>query len=149
MSVDTLPPAPRGPDDGPPPDPRKLTTELIEGFRRVIAEKGHFREVACRKLHVNYATFRRWMSLGKKYPDGIYATLRSTVHEAEADAENAMLDLVLGQARIDAKHAEWYLERKFPQRWGRGRGEFSRMMKEFAELKKLMAERDAHTDAKD
>jgi hypothetical protein len=141
-SIDTLPPAPHGPDDDLPPEPRKLTPELIEAFRRLLAEKGHFRIVACRKLHIGWSTFRRWLDLGAKYPEGIYGHLLATVLAAEADAENAMLDLVLGEARLDAKHAEWYLERKFPQRWGRGRGDFARLMRELNEVKKLLLERE-------
>lgn len=129
---------PLPPDDGA-PIPRKLTLALIEGYKTLISQ-GHFREVACRKLGIRHDVFRRWMALGSKYPGGIYATLRHTIHEAEADAEHNMLALIIAGAASDPKHAEWYLERKFPQRWGRTRGDFAKILKELAELKKAQAD---------
>jgi hypothetical protein len=48
-----------------------------------------------------------------------FAKLAAGVVRAERDAEIAMGALVCAAAKVDAKHAEWWLERKFPKRWGR------------------------------
>jgi hypothetical protein len=131
--------APRNPDDGPPP-PRKLTEAVIQGVRRIILE-GNFRSVAAKRMRVGLRTFDRWMALGRRYPEGIYGRLRQAVLEAEAAAERlAVRGVLLAGHTEDARHLEWWLERKHPERWGRYRGELADLKKDVAELRKLIGE---------
>ena len=137
MDDAALPPPPPNPDDVPPP-PRKLTPEVIAGFRQIILE-GNFRAVAAKRLGIGQRTFHRWMALGKKYPDGVYGRLRQAVLEAEAAAERlAVRGVLLAGHTEDARHLEWWLERKYPERWGRGRGELVALTREVAELRKMI-----------
>jgi hypothetical protein len=127
------------PDDGEPPS-RKLNDDLIKAFRRVLFE-GNFREVACKRLRIGRSTFHRWMDLGKRYPSGIYGRLRDTVLEAEASAERLALRTILAAGHTeDPKHLQWWLERKYPQRWARYRGELRTLQKEVAEIRKMLGE---------
>lgn len=140
MAGDTKPPP--NPDDGKPPDPRKLTDALIEGFVRLLLA-GNFRQVAAKRLGVHITTLRRWMRLGRRYPDGIYARLRSAVLAAEAEFEASAVAQIRVAGADDPAHLEWLLERKFPMRWGRFRGELGLLKKRLAELEKaLAADRD-------
>ncbi|VTS00782.1 Marine sediment metagenome DNA, contig: S01H1_L02418 OS=marine sediment metagenome GN=S01H1_08263 PE=4 SV=1 [Gemmata massiliana] len=122
------------PDDTP-PAPRKLTPELTEAIAAIILS-GNFRYVACKRVGIGQRTFKRWMALGKKYPSGIYGGFRRVVVAAETEAETRAVAAIIRAGQEDAKHLEWWLERKFPQRWGRGRGELLELKREIAELRK-------------
>jgi transposase-like protein len=108
----------------------KLTKARHAGIVRMIAS-GSYAEVAARANGVDPATFYRWMKRGEEaetddkgkpldFDDDRYCVFREAVKEAEAKAE------VLAVGRIQQAAASgtwtasaWYLERKYPDRWGR------------------------------
>ncbi len=131
--------------DEPDPPRRGRRTKLTPGVLEMairLTLRGNYRHVVARALGVHPATFRAWMRTGGKFPDGIYGRLRRGMMKAEA-AEIRMLALITEAARDDAKYACWFLERRWPQRWGRSRGEYAELKRKLARLEKLMDAQDA------
>lgn len=146
MSANTIDPPddPDDPDDGPGPNPddgnrsgrpTKLTGELAEAFCALLIS-GCFRSVACRTLNLHPRTLRRWLKAGAKYPTGIYGNFARAVVSAEAEAEAKAVAEVLAAGRGDPKYLCWWLERKFPHRWGRDRADLMKLKRDIADLTK-------------
>jgi hypothetical protein len=95
-----------------------LTPELQEKLTASI-RAGNFRYVACLWVGLGERTFDTWMKRGKERPRTVHGVFRRAVLEAEKAAEMRCVALIMKAASGDAKHAEWWLERKYPQRWGR------------------------------
>jgi transposase len=100
--------------------PATLTPEKQEKIFTAI-RAGNYRDVAARWAGVPLRTFRRWCQRGRKAKSGVFKEFWHALLEAEQSAEILMVGLVVRAAKINAKHAEWWLERKFPDRWGRER----------------------------
>src|SRR4051812_16727640 len=100
----------------------KITPELVAQLVKAV-RAGNFREPAARSCGVSVRTLRNWLARGKQFPEGLYGELLHGLMEADAAAELEMIRRVRSAAKDDAKHAEWWLERKYPERWGRYRGE--------------------------
>lgn len=113
--------------------PTLLTTAVQEKICQSIRE-GNYQDVAARSAGVPVRTYRRWVQLGKKEKSGIYHDLWHAVIEAEADAEITCVRIVMHASKEDAKHAEWWLERKFPARWSSNRKELSQLRRDLNEL---------------
>lgn len=126
------------PDDAGPPAPRKLTEAKIEAVAAIILQ-GNFRQTAAKLVGVDPATLSRWMKLGRRYPDGLYGKLNQVVLRAEAAAEGRAVDAIMAAGRAgEVKYLCWWLERKFPQRWGRHRGELYELRRQVRELERLV-----------
>lgn len=90
----------------------KLTPERSQKIVDAI-RAGNYREVAAQWGGIDIATFCRWM-IDPREP---YRAFREAVIAAECEAEvRAVAEL---QRTDDPKHREWWLERKFYERWGR------------------------------
>lgn len=98
--------------------PTKLTHETQEKILLAIRD-GNYREVAAQWAGVSPETVSRWMRRGEREGKGDYYEFRQAVLEAEQHAEIVMVRLVRAGANTDPKHAEWWLERKAHDRWGR------------------------------
>lgn len=94
--------------------PSKFTEETRAKILECI-RAGNFREVAARAAGVGKSTFHHWM----QSEDERFADFQAEVEAAEQDAEVAMVGIVVAAAATDPKHAQWWLERKHPERWGR------------------------------
>lgn len=92
----------------------EIRAKLLEALRG-----GNYRGVACQWAGVDDSTLRRWMRKGLDEPDSEWAKFREEVIEAEQSAEVRAVALIMRGAESDPKHAQWWLERKFPERWGR------------------------------
>lgn len=111
--------------------PSKLTPDRQRAIVLAIAS-GSYCTVAALANGVDESTYFRWMKRGKEAPrdpdtdapvipeDERYCEFYEAVKEAEAKAE------VLAVGRIQQAAAQgtwqasaWYLERKYPDRWGR------------------------------
>jgi hypothetical protein len=115
----------------------KLTDAMILGIMQVILD-GNYRCVAAQRFNVLPERLRKWIALGDKYPDGIYGRLRWAVLEAEAEAEAASVKAI--KSDPDPKSQQWWLERKFNDRWGKNTFEMRMLKKEIAELKKMFTD---------
>lgn len=97
----------------------------------LLIKKGNYVNVAIRASGISMKTFLRWME--KASLDNIrkcktkedlkeiepYVRLAHDVHQASAEAESDLLEVVQGATQQDWQAARFILERKFPKRWGR------------------------------
>lgn len=141
---DELPPPPQNPEDEP-PIPRKLTEGMIRAAVALLT-KGHFRTVVAQRMGIGYTTWKRWLALGKRFPDGLYGQLRAKVLQAEAAAEEKMIATILEAGKDDVEHLKWYAERKWPQRYGRYRGELGEIKRRLKQLEQAEDEYGAAAD---
>lgn len=109
-------------------------TQAIHNLIVNSIKKGNYRETAFRLAKVPKRTFCRWIANGKKKSAGIYHNFYEAVIEAEGYAEHVCVDVILKAAKVDARHAEWWLERKFPERWARERHEVHELRRQVADL---------------
>jgi transposase len=128
------------------PRQTKLTPELIGTICQYVGE-GNFRHIAARGAGVPLRTFWNWCKQGKKYPEGIYGTLLQSLQEAEKSAEIAVVRAVMEAAKSDPKCGQWWLERKFPQRWGRNRVEITDLKARMDVVEKRLAEQSGDVPA--
>jgi len=98
--------------------PPKLTVEMTDRLCQALSA-GNYRTPAAEWAGIAFSTFCEWMRRGKAQKVGEYRDFRRRVLEAEKAAEIRAVGLVMAAAKDDAKHAEWWLERKFHERWGR------------------------------
>lgn len=118
--------------------PSGLTPEIRELICQSIRE-GNFREVAAKWVGVPLRTFWDWCSKGKCDTEGPYFELMQAIQEAECAAEMKMVEQVYKAATQDPKHAQWWLERKVPQRWGPNRHELAQLRQRLNEIEKAHA----------
>lgn len=126
----TPPPAPRG-------RPTKLTDELALAICQCILD-GNYRHVAAKRFGVHRATLSRWLNCGKEFPGSIYAIFRDMVLEAEATAEVRFVQAVIQGGLDDPWLMLAFLERKYPLRYGKFRGQLGEMKKRVIQLEKLL-----------
>jgi hypothetical protein len=99
--------------------PNKLTKEMQDKLCAYIAE-GQYITTACRLVGVDYATMRRWILQGEQDMSGKFYEFQEAISQAEALAEAERVKLILQAGKYDDWKANaWYLERKFPEKWGR------------------------------
>ncbi|MDP3938165.1 MAG: hypothetical protein Q8R92_08505 [Deltaproteobacteria bacterium] len=94
--------------------PTKLTPEIQDKIVEAISG-GNYKEIAAEWAGIAPDTLGRWLSRAREP----YLTFRRAVLEAERTAEIRCVALIMKAAGEDAKHAEWLLERKHHERWGR------------------------------
>jgi hypothetical protein len=103
---------------------RPRTLETADGQAKVdrllnALRGGNWREVACEWADIPVSTFCDWMREGEAGKPESSVDFRKRVLEAEKAAEIRAVALVMKAAEDDPRHAEWWLERKHPDRWGR------------------------------
>jgi len=101
--------------------PEKINFELIESLCEDIAQ-GFSYEKAALNNGIAASTFFKWMQLGRK-PDseGVYCHLVNKVVEASDFSEAEALQLIRSAATLGRnwKATAWYLEKRFPEKYGR------------------------------
>lgn len=82
---------------------------------------GNYRNVAAEWAGITPGTLRQWMRRGRsnRKADAPFRDFRRRVMEAERGAEIFMVAKMMKAAEEDPRHALMWLERKFPERWGR------------------------------
>src|SRR5262245_15774067 len=117
--------------------PTNLTNEV---FNKIVAlvRAGNFREAAAAKCKVPLRTLYHWLKRGRQEDEGIYAKFLQGVQEAESSAEINMVAVIVRGARQDPNHAKWFLEKKFPKRWGSQSRELRQLQQEVKELRGLL-----------
>jgi hypothetical protein len=106
--------------------PTKLTPDLqnkiIEGIKA-----GNFPATAAAIEGIAESTFYRWMKWGRERKSGLFREFWEAVKNAERFAEAYHVQNVRKAADGDLEHgvrpqwqaSAWWLERKFPKRWGK------------------------------
>lgn len=106
-----------------------MTPEVVDRICSAL-RAGNFRATAAQFAGVSIRSFQDWMRLGKEHGSGLYGDFRARVIEAEKSAEIGAVALIMKEARTDAKHAEWWLSHRFPERWAdRSRAEYRAALK--------------------
>lgn len=98
--------------------PTKLTPDVREKLLTAI-RAGNYRRPACKFAGITDRVLRMWLERGEKQPGSVYGAFARELHAAEEMAEIRAVGFIAAAARNDWKAAGWYLERKFPKRWGR------------------------------
>lgn len=106
------------------PRKSKLTPELIKEAVDLV-KLGNYIETVCQYLGIGETTWYRWMQEGEKAKSGIKRDFWESIKRAEAHAEIRNVQIIqkaADKAKDDPKlwvAAMTFLERKFPERWGR------------------------------
>ncbi len=103
---------------------------LIEAIGATL-QAGHYAHVACQIVGVKEASYYAWLERGEaaiatrragghlNAREALYAEWAETIASASAAAEARAVQVVVDAMPTDARHAEWFLERRYPRRWGR------------------------------
>ncbi|MCY1703649.1 hypothetical protein [Deinococcus sp. SL84] len=103
----------------------KLTPELQAEFVKVL-RSGNWIETACSYVGIHPDTYYEWMKRGESSSPSnqIYRAFRDAVLEARAAAEmECVIRIRMAGSKGNVKADMWFLERSFPERWGRRRVE--------------------------
>jgi len=117
-----------------------LTKEVQEKIVESL-KVGNFREPSVKYAGISMRTFQNWMRRGKEEEEGIYVDFRSAVIEAEESAEIHAVKTIVDFGNEDPKHLQWWLERKFPDRWGRVNDFMRKLQADIRELQQQMREK--------
>ena len=106
--------------------PSKLTTEVQDKIVRAVAT-GNWLDTACAYAGVDASTVRRWMAKGEgDDAEEPFRSFCSSIKGAKAEAEVRAVALIQKAAQDGTWQASaWYLERSYPDRWGRHRLEIT------------------------
>lgn len=96
----------------------KLTKELIKKATDII-RMGNYTETACEYLGIHKSTWYKWLSAGEKANSGLKREFFDAIKKAEAEAQIRNLGIIQQAAKENWQAAAWYLERKFPDQWGK------------------------------
>ncbi len=125
--------------------PTKLTEELITAICDRI-RLGAYRETAAVACQVPISTFWDWLRKGKERPGTIYGRFVESVQEAEKATEIMAVEKVFLAGLQDVDHFKWWLERKFPQRWGRNRLDLHEIKKRLEALERNLPSEDSQEE---
>ena len=94
----------------------KLTPDLIAKTRQILANGG-YAETVFTTLKIGKTTYYRWLERGEKARNGVYRDFWDGVMEATGISEINALQIIT-QSK-EPRDAAWFLEHRFPDRWGR------------------------------
>jgi len=109
----------------------KISKEKIQEIVRLVKE-GNYDYVACKAAGISQKTYERWRDRGEELlnthgessqvtdeHERLYAELVEEIEEAEALAEVDDVHIVNKAKKKNYQAAQWHLERKTPERWGK------------------------------
>ena len=99
--------------------PTKLTPAIAA--KLVLAIRvGNYASVAAKSVGIDQSTYYDWLAKGRE-DKAPYAEFAVAIQKAEAEAEAATVARIqLAEAAPNTwQAAAWWLERRFPDRWGR------------------------------
>ncbi|MGB4715514.1 MAG: helix-turn-helix domain-containing protein [Defluviitoga tunisiensis] len=96
----------------------KLTEEKIKTAVR-LAEHGNTIKNIYGALGISKQTWYNWLDRGKKAKSGIYRKFYEEIEAAESRAEARFVTIISKAAEEEWQAAAWWLERKYPERWGK------------------------------
>lgn len=104
--------------------PTKLTKETQERILQAV-QAGNYLETAAQFAGIDGSTMRRWLQKGEgEGAPEPYRTFYTALKSARASAEVRSVALIQTAASNGTwQAAAWYLERSYPDRWGRTRVE--------------------------
>ncbi len=103
--------------DKPTGRPTKLLRKETKDKILTAIRAGNYRNIAAAWAGIAAETLTRWMERGETDASSPYGLFRQEVLEAEAEAHVRAVNRILKASKVDAKHAQWWLARKFPDQW--------------------------------
>lgn len=104
----------------PTPPGTKLTADRVAALCGLLAD-GVPVEAACGAVNLAKGTFYNWLKAGEEDPESVYGEFATLVRRAQDTAEVWHVQNVKLAAQ-EAKNwtaSAWWLERRFPERWGK------------------------------
>lgn len=98
--------------------PSKLTEENQRELVKLI-KAGNYLETATAFVGLHPDTVREWLRVGRRQSKGKYHDFSVAIQRAEAFAESSALLRIRKAGEMAWQAEAWYLERKFPSKWGR------------------------------
>jgi len=103
--------------------PSKLSPEVLGRLYSAIRQ-GNYLEDACSYAGIDYSTFRRWMIRGEEAQSGEYREFYDAVKVLEASVTCELV--ALWRTKMDSwRSIAAFLEKRFPERFGRRRVEIA------------------------
>lgn len=96
----------------------KLTPEIQEKIVSAV-RAGNYSFVAAEFAGIGERTFYKWMEKGEARPGSTYGQFRQAVKSAEREAEVRAVAIIQNLMTSNWQAAMTFLERKYPDRWGR------------------------------
>jgi len=100
--------------------PTKLTPALKAKFVSYLSN-GNTIKASCLAVGISQQAFENWMNRGEKEQKGVYFRFYMAVKKAQANFEIYCLNIINRASIRSWRAAAWFLERRFPERWGRRR----------------------------
>lgn len=97
--------------------PAKLTDEITRTITQAIAA-GNYQRTAMKLAGIGESTFYQWLELGRQGRKP-YKEFAESVEKAQAQAEARNVAIIEQAASESWQAAAWWLERRFPDDWGR------------------------------
>lgn len=97
----------------------KLTPDLLTEFVKLLGE-GNYVYIVCKAVGIGKTSYHAWRTKGQAATSGIYREFYEQTEQATAKAEGNYLGIIKDAAKSGTwQAAAWYLERRYPERWGR------------------------------
>ena len=95
-----------------------ILSEVIQNAMVEAIEAGNYASTAAESVGIGESTHYRWMKQGE---EGIepYRGYWEAIKKAEAQAEMSAVQNIQTHSADNWTASAWYLERKFPDKWGR------------------------------
>lgn len=102
----------------------KLNHEVMGELERLVKD-GNYISTACGAVGITIQTYDNWKRWGREDNNGrefheLYKEFYERLSKAESYAEGEFLGIIKDAAKAGTwQAAAWYLERKYPEKWGR------------------------------
>jgi len=100
------------------PRKTKLTAKLIETIKKLLVA-GNYVVTICDYVKINDKTWYNWLKRGREQAKGLYRDFYEMVKQASSMAEIDAVTAVRKAGQTDWKAAMTFLERRYPDRWGK------------------------------
>jgi transposase len=110
----------RTPDAVKKPGPKTSLTPEMQGRVIDAIRAGNYLDTAAAYAGIHRSTLHDWLKRGRsKNPEEPFASFVEAVEEAMGKAETRFVALIAEAAQTTWTAAAWWLERRYPDRWGR------------------------------
>lgn len=96
----------------------KLSRKLIQEAENLI-KLGNYNVTVCQYLGIGETTWYRWLQEGREAERGLKREFWEAIKRAESHAEIRNVQVIQQAGQDNWQASAWYLERKFPDKWGR------------------------------
>lgn len=100
--------------------PTKFNTKTKRRLYKAL-RIGASRKMAAQYAGISYELLRQWMRRGEQEARGEFVVFLAALKRAESEAVMSALQAIHEAASKKWQAAAWFLERKYPQDWGRNR----------------------------